>query len=182
MLGLLRGTVILCRYDACWPKQAQETIDLLRRLLGDAAVDIQHVGSTSISGLSAKPILDIVIGVRELGDLDPYAAKLEQMQIHEAGQDLPGQRLFVMGDFEKNTRTHHIHAVQWNSDAWKNYIRFRDYLRSFEEKRSAYEAEKRRLAGLYPISRETYTMQKAAMIEKLLDEANRWAEERETNG
>jgi len=182
MLGLLRGTVVLCTHDASWIEQAAQTIAELKSLLGAAAIAVEHVGSTSVPGLAAKPILDIVIGVHELSDLDPYVDKLEQMHIHEAGQDLPDQRLFVMGDFEKNTRTHHIHAVQWDSAAWKNYIRFRDYLLAFDEKRMIYESEKRRLAALYSRNRQAYTNGKAELIGKLLEEANRWAEGSDIDG
>ena len=176
MQGLLRGTVELYPHDDAWGKEASEIIALLKMQLGDAAVDIQHVGSTAIMGLAAKPILDIVIGLGSLADLDPYLDKLAQVNIREARQDVPGQRLLVSGDFEKNTRTHHIHVVVWNSVEWKNYIRFRDYLNAFEEKRHAYETEKRRLARAYPDNREAYTRGKAALIMQLIDEANRWAE------
>ena len=178
----MRGTVLLNEHDETWEIQAEAACANLKELLGDAAIDIQHVGSTSVPGLAAKPILDLVIGVRELSDLDPYVEKLARADIREVFQDLPGQRLFVMGDFAKDTRTHHIHAVRWNDSAWKNYIRFRDYLRIFEEKRAEYEAEKRRLAALYPANRLAYTEGKAQLIEKLLKEANRWAEERENDG
>lgn len=182
MLGLLRGTVVLCTHDAGWIAQAEQTIAEIKSLLGAAAIEMEHVGSTSVPGLAAKPILDLVIGVRELSDLDPYVDKLAQMHIREAGQDLPDQRLFVMGDFEKDTRTHHIHAVRWDSAAWKNYIRFRDYLRAFDEKRMVYESEKRRLAALYPQDRQAYTHGKAELIGKLLEEANRWAERSDIDG
>lgn len=176
MFGLARGTVMLCAHHGAWLKRAEETIAVMKGLLGDTMVDIQHVGSTSVPGLAAKPILDIVIGVRNLSDLDPYVEKLAQNHIREAGQDLPGQRLFVMGDFEADTRTHHIHAVIWNSAAWKNYVRFRDYLRTFDDKRLVYESEKRRLAAAFPEDRNAYTRAKAPMIDQLLREANEWAE------
>ena len=92
MLGLLRGTVVLNEYDEAWRIQAETACVKLKKLLGGAAVDIQHVGSTSVPGLMAKPILDLVIGVRELNDLDPYVEKLAQADIREVLQDLPGQR------------------------------------------------------------------------------------------
>ena len=175
MLGLTRGTVVLVEHEESWIKQAGETISLLKRILGEAAVDIQHAGSTAVPGLMAKPIIDIIIGVRALDDLDHFLEEMDKAGVREAGQDLAGQRLFVMGDFEKNTRSHHIHAVIWNAAPWKNYILFRDYLRAFDEKRAEYEAEKRRLAALYPNDRNAYTGAKAAMIERLLEEASRWA-------
>lgn len=178
----MRGTVVLCTHDAGWIAQAEQTIAEIKSLLGAAAIAVEHVGSTSVPGLAAKPILDLVIGVRELSDLDPYVDKLAQMHIREAGQDQTGQRLFVMGDFEANMRTHHIHVVRWNDSAWKNYIRFRDYLRIFEEKRSEYEVEKRRLAAWYPADRQAYTEGKAELIGRLIEEANRWAEEGKCDG
>lgn len=182
MLGLQQGTVALYAHDEAWMVRAKETCRILKGLLGDAAVDIQHVGSTAVPGLMAKPIVDIVVGVRKLGDLDPYVEKLMQAGIYERGQDQTGQRLFVMGDFEANMRTHHIHVVRWNDSAWKNYIRFRDYLRIFEEKRSEYEVEKRRLAAWYPVDRQAYTEGKAELIGRLIEEANRWAEEGKCDG
>ena len=90
MLGLLRGTVALRAHDQTWEILAEDACKKLKELLGDDAVDIQHVGSTSVPGLMAKPILDIVIGVRELSDLDPYTEKLLQAGMYERGQDLPG--------------------------------------------------------------------------------------------
>jgi len=177
MLGLVRGTVMLHEYDERWSMQAKETIALLGRVLSGSVNDIQHVGSTAVPGLAAKPIIDIVIGVYALNNLDPFVEILAKEGIREAKQDLQGQRLFVMGDFEANTRTHHIHAVVWNSVQWKNYIQFRDYLCAFDEKRMEYEAEKRKLAALYPDDRNAYTSEKATVVEKLLEEANRWAEE-----
>ena len=78
MLGLTRGTVALFEHEENWIRQAKDTIDLLKRILGETAVDIQHAGSTSVPGLMAKPIIDIVIGVRSLDDLNPFAEKMEK--------------------------------------------------------------------------------------------------------
>ena len=178
MLGLVRGKVELYEHDEKWHTCAEEMIAALKYLLGNTAVDIQHVGSTSVPGLMAKPIIDIVVGVHDLHDLDSYVGELAQKDIREVMQDLPGQRLFVTGDFDANTRTHHIHAVVWNAVAWKNYIRFRDYLRTLDEKRMTYEAEKCKLAALYPEDRNAYTEGKAPLIAQLLEEANEWAEGR----
>lgn len=178
MQGLLRGTVALYPHDDAWHIEAAETVALLRELFVGAAVQIEHVGSTAVPGLAAKPIMDIVIGMRALSDMDAYLEKLAQKNIREASQDVPAQRLLVSGDFERNTRTHHIHVVIWNSVEWKHYVRFRDYLNAFEKRRKAYEAEKLRLAGKYPDNRADYTMGKAALIGQLLDEADRWAEGR----
>lgn len=178
MLGLTRGTVMLVEHEENWIRQAKDTIDLLKRILGETAVDIQHVGSTAVPGLMAKPIIDIAIGVRTLDDLNPFVEEMAKQGVCEAAQDLPGQRLFVMGDFDKNTRTHHIHVVVWGEPAWKHYICFRDYLRTFSDKRAEYEADKRRLAAMYPDDRSAYTAGKAALIDRMIKEAECWAEEK----
>nr|WP_325181452.1 GrpB family protein [uncultured Oscillibacter sp.] len=128
MTGLKRGTVMLALHQEEWTQNAERTIQALNRLLEPVAVDIQHIGSTAIPSIHAKPIIDLVIGVRNLDDIAPYVELLKQHDIVFRGEDVAGQLLFVMGDFEKDTRTHHIHVVRWNGAEWNNYINFRDYL------------------------------------------------------
>ena len=124
MIGLKRGSVKLISHQEEWDKNAENVILELKQLFGNAAVDIQHVGSTAIHSIYAKPIIDIVIGLRELNDISLYMLLLEEHSLIFRGEDVAGQMLFVMGDFEKDTRTHHIHAVKWNGTEWKNYINF----------------------------------------------------------
>ncbi len=82
----------------------------MKGLLAGVAVDIQHVGSTAVPSIHAKPILDVVVGVRKLEDILAYKAVLEQSGVVFRGEDVKGQLLFVMGDFEKDVRTQHIHV------------------------------------------------------------------------
>ena len=72
MLGLSQGEVKLVEYDDAWDADARQTIDLLRGIVGDVAIDIQHVGSTAVPGLLAKPIIDIAVGVRSPEDVLPF--------------------------------------------------------------------------------------------------------------
>ena len=134
MIGLKRGTVELIPHQKEWSENAENVIRLLKQLLGDTAIDIQHIGSTAISSIHAKPIIDIVIGVRELNDIHPYINVLKESGFIFRGEDVPGQVLFVKGNFEEDLRTHHIHVVKWNGSEWNNYINFRDYLNAFPEK------------------------------------------------
>ena len=78
MIGLKRGSVKLISHQEEWNKNAEKVILKLKQLLGDAAVDIQHVGSTAIASIYAKPIIDIVIGVRDLNDVVSYVELLKQ--------------------------------------------------------------------------------------------------------
>ena len=141
---------------------------------GSIAVDIQHIGSTAVPSIHAKPIIDIAVGVRNLHDINPYIKLLKKNGFIFRGKDIPGQILFVMGDFDHNVRTHHIHVVIWNGDQWKNYINFRGYLNAFPEKAMLYDDCKQKLAEQFPKDRRSYTAGKQDMIEWLLEEARIW--------
>jgi GNAT superfamily N-acetyltransferase len=84
--------------------------------------------------------------------------------------------LYVKGDFEKDTRTHHIHVVLKTSKEWKNYLNFRDYLNATPNAAREYEAVKEKLEAMYPDNREKYTAGKSEIIAKLLEEAEKWRE------
>ena len=169
-----RGTVYLEPHQSEWERSAEETIRTLKNILGSVAVDIQHIGSTSIKTISAKPIIDIAVAVN---DYEPILRKrnvLEKADIIFRFDERPEQLLFVMGDFEKDTRSHHIHVVLYDSDEWNNYINFRGYLNSNSEAAGEYEAVKIRLAEQYPDDRIAYTDGKQEVIDKLLAEARVW--------
>ena len=173
-LGLKRGLVELFPHDVQWEEKAAETVARLKEILQDTAVDIQHVGSTSIRGIYAKPILDFAIGVRSFEEILEKKALLEQNGVIYRGQDHPGQHLFVIGDFEADTRTHHIHVVLWDGAEWNNYVNFRDYLNAFPEKAAAYDILKRQLVAEFAEDRGRYTSGKHELIQTLLKEAHIW--------
>ena len=175
MIGLKRGSVELLSHQEEWNKNAENVILELRQLLGNAAADIQHIGSTAIDSIYAKPIIDIVIGVHDLNDISPYKKLLEEHGFVFRREDIAGQMLFVMGDFEKDTRTHHIHVVKWNGEEWNNYINFRDYLNCCPDKAMLYDACKKKLASQFPDDRRSYTAGKQELIECLLKEAETFA-------
>jgi len=174
MLGLKRGTVILCEHQTLWEKSAREVINVLRKVLGDTVKGIQHVGSTAIPSIPAKPIIDIAVGVDSIEDLFPFENALKEKDIIFRGSDQPGQLLLVMGDFEADTRTHHIHVVVHDSEDWQNYLNFRDYLISFPEKAKEYAKLKKALAETFSSDRGSYTAGKQQLIDRLLLEAKEW--------
>lgn len=174
MIGLKRGTVELLPHQPIWEDLAAKTIVLLKSLLNDVAIDIQHIGSTSIQNICAKPIIDIVLGVNTLDSIKPYIGVLEENGIIFRKEDVKEQLLFVIGDFEKEFRTHHIHVVEWNSIAWNNYINFRDYLNTFSDYAKEYDDLKKKLAVEFAENRENYTAGKHKFIEKILKQAYLW--------
>ena len=164
-IGLQRGTVALEPHRTEWETAANRTIELLKELL-PSAVDIQHIGSTAVKTISAKPIIDIVVGVPELDDILKMNDILAENGFIFRGQDVQEQYLYVCGG--NDFRTHHIHAVKYGSEAWNNYVDMRDYLNTHEADAQAYSALKESLAQQYPNDRMTYTQMKSEFINELL--------------
>lgn len=181
MLGLKRGTVVLLPHEKEWEEQARQVIALLRQVLGETACDIQHVGSTAVVHISAKPIVDIAVGMKDPEQVFAFARELERRGVvfRARDTDRDGGLLFVMGDFAADTRTCHIHVVVWQGEAWYNYINFRDYLNAEPEQALRYEAGKKVLAARYAHDRERYTAGKGPLIALLLEQANRWRQGKE---
>lgn len=168
-LGLKRGTVHLEPHDKQWDEIATQTIKTLKSILGDDAIDIQHIGSTAIPAIKAKPIIDIVVGTTDFGRIMSHNEQLENEGIFYRGSDVEHQVLYVIGDMEKDIRTHHIHVVKWNGTEWKNYIHFRDYLNANENMALQYQKVKEELESKYADDRVTYTNGKQDMIDIILE-------------
>lgn len=132
MIGLKSGTVKLVQHQEEWHENAENVISVLKQLLGDTALDIQHVGSTAICSIHAKPIIDIAVAVHDIKDILPYIEVLKQHNIFFHEGAVAGEVFFVMEDGD--IRTHHIHIVNRNGTGWSNYISFRDYLNANPEK------------------------------------------------
>ena len=171
-MGLKRGTVALSPHRPEWETDAEKTIDRLKCILKGAAVDIQHIGSTAIRGIDAKPIIDIAVAVNKIDDVIPFIDLLQAEGMVFRKQDVDGQYLFVMGDFENGIRTHHIHIVEASSDAWRSYIDFRDRLNADPEKAREYNDLKHDLARRFPNDRESYTAAKSDYIKSVLNKAD----------
>ncbi|MBO5370534.1 MAG: GrpB family protein [Clostridia bacterium] len=177
MIGLKRGTVELISHQATWERNATKIILLLKSILREAAIDIQHVGSTAIKSICAKPIIDIAVGMENVNDINPYIELLSGKGVIFRKEDVSGQLLFVIGVFETDIITHHIHVVKWGSDAWNNYVNFRDYLNTFPEYAKEYDSLKKELALNFSDDRGSYTLGKQVLISRLLEQAYLWRTE-----
>lgn len=169
MIGLQRGTVHLSPCDSAWADDFEKEKKLLLDAFGDKVLAIEHVGSTAVPGLSAKPIIDIEIGLRKLNDykmLIPLAEKL--------GYQFMPDRVFedyvFMPKGSENCRTHYLHFATIDSDEWRNILRFRDLLRSDSILRDGYASLKAKLAAQNSQDRESYTTAKTDFIRKSLEE------------
>lgn len=167
-VGLKRNTVELFEHEVEWEKIAEATIFKLKEILKDDVIAIEHVGSTAIKAIKAKPIIDIAVGVNDLTDILEYNEQLKQANIIYRGSDNENQLLYVMGDFINDTRTHHIHVVKYDSEEWKNYLYFRDYLNQNKEAALEYQQLKEELKNKYGNDRISYTSGKQQWINQIL--------------
>ena len=133
MLGLKRGGVALAPHEEAWKAEAARTVELLRKLLGASAAGAEHVGSTAVREIEAKPIIDIAVAARSLEEITSKAALLGRYGFIFRGEDVPGQLLFVIEDEARGVVTHHIHIVEAGGAAWRDYIGLRDYLKIYLE-------------------------------------------------
>ena len=175
MLGLKRGIVELCDHDKAWEQNAAQTIEKLKIIFGNIATDIQHVGSTSIGNIKAKPIIDIAVAVRDMGEVMKLVPALEQSGFMYRQHGIEEDMLFVCGDLNTDIRTHHIHVVKSESKEWHNYINFRNYLNAKPEAAKEYEALKLRLMSEYKTDRQAYTEAKAEFITHIIRKAQVWS-------
>lgn len=176
MLGLKRGQVELCDHEVLWEVIAYRTIKELESIFEDTALDIQHVGSTAIKTIKAKPIIDIAVGVRSLEELPDCLTRLEKTGIYkDAAQQLPDDILYVAGDFVNEVRTHHIHIVKFESTQWFDYINFRDYLNANLNVAKTYEDLKMALLIRLKGDRTAYTIGKEDFINNTLRKAQLWS-------
>jgi len=143
------ATIMIADYNPAWPDMFTAEKARLMAVIGDHVADIQHIGSTSVPGLGAKPVIDIMIGVRVLADADAYCIApiiglgYEYVKAFEV--ELPFRRYFRK-DNADGMRTHQIHLVEIESDWWERHLVFRDYLRTHREASEAYGRLKRELA------------------------------------
>jgi len=160
--------VTIAEYDPRWPSLYEEEKARILGLLGDIVLDIQHVGSTAVPGLGAKPIIDIVVAVPHLAAVDECIQPLTALGYEFKGEaGVPGRLFLGKGA----PRTHHLHMVRHDSDLWKYYILFRDFLRTHPDEARQYHELKKQLAARFGADREAYTEGKTQFIESVLARA-----------
>ncbi len=168
MIGLPKGTVKLVAHSAGWRELFEAEKTLLRSVIGKLALEVEHIGSTSVCGLEAKPIIDMAVAVREILEAAECVAPLEGVgYVYRGENGIPGRHYFRKGD----PTLYHLHMVELSSEFWRAHLLFRDYLRGHQEVAAEYGKLKRELAMRYPFNREAYTEGKAAFIEGVLKRA-----------
>ncbi len=172
MLGLDCNTVMLVPYSSEWPEIFQEEKRCLQRNLGPYIGDIEHIGSTAVPGIVAKPVIDILALLCCISDLERCIPLVEDLgYTYEGEQEIPGWYFFRKGQ-GRNT-THHLHMFSRDNVNWHKYLLFRDYLCAHRTVAAAYVALKRQLAQQFEDDRPAYTAGKAAFIQSVVEIAKK---------
>jgi GrpB-like predicted nucleotidyltransferase (UPF0157 family) len=163
----LSERVELFDHDPSWAEVFELERARLAPVFDESAVGIEHIGSTSVPELCAKPIVDILVGLRQLELSDEQVAAMKELGYQYLGEyGLPGRLFFRKGE----PRTHNVHVVRRGGEHWERQLLFRDALRTDPEERRSYDAFKRRLAAEgHP--REVYTELKTPFIRAIEDRA-----------
>ncbi|MGH8104308.1 MAG: GrpB family protein [bacterium] len=157
--------VIVVDYDPRWPHLFEAEKALLRHTLGDRITAIEHVGSTAVPGLGAKPVIDIMAAVPRLAlaaECVPLLASINYEYFPEYEKKIPERRFFRKGPAD--ARTHHLHIAENTSDFWRWLVAFRDYLRAHPDIAREYERTKRAFAAQYGPNRDGYQDAKGPFI------------------
>ena len=162
------GTVRIVPYDATWPLEFAAEADRIERACDGLPIRLDHIGSTSIPGLAAKPVIDILAGRPGSVPGERYVAAFKQLGYeHKGAYGIPGRNYFRRG----TPRTHHVHLFNWSSDAWRDHLLFRDYLRAHPEVVREYETIKRELAAMHLFDKEQYTDAKGPFVRSIVRRA-----------
>ena len=169
MEGLISGKVKVVPYNPMWPRKYAKEAALLQEAIGPLVADLEHIGSTAIPGLSAKPIIDIAVAVDDIGLVKSLIAPVEYLGYAYRALllGIEGHHFFRKGD----PREYFLHVFAHRSDFWTRRIAFRDYLRANADVAIQYRVLKERLAAEHTDDRTSYTAGKKAFVERVTDMA-----------
>lgn len=156
--------IIVVPYDDRWPEMFEAESLLIKRLLGGMAKDVHHIGSTSVPGLSAKPVIDMLLEVSDINELDKYHSAMTQAGYVARGENgIAGRRYFIKGG---DQRSHQVHAFAVGDMQVLRHLAFRDYLRRNKDIAEEYAEIKHAAALLSRNDPHRYSALKAKFIER----------------
>jgi GrpB-like predicted nucleotidyltransferase (UPF0157 family) len=167
--------VVILPYDPIWRERFLELGTALRKVLGETALRIDHVGSTAVPGLDAKPIIDVQLSVASFEPLDVYRIPIESLGfVFRANNPDLSKRYFREGPGERRTHLHVRRAGSWSE---QGALLFRDYMRAHEQDARRYARLKYDLAEKFRDDRSSYTNGKDPFIWEILSKADKWSQE-----
>ena len=161
--------IVVMPYDCSWENSFEDIKKELQAALGDTALRIEHVGSTSVKGMSAKPIIDIDVVIRDYTQFETVRSRLESIGYqHEGDLGISGREAFRY-DGKEHLQKHHLYVCPADSPELRKHIAFRDYLRLHPEAVSEYSRIKEEAAALHPFDIDGYMRYKSPFIENILE-------------
>jgi len=139
--------IIIEKYNPSWKNEFKKEYQLLMNSIKEPDIKIKHIGSTSIEGLAAKPIIDIMIGLKDFNTANNHIFAIENSGYNYVSkhEDVMPYRRFFTKEFDEK-RTHHIHMVEYGTEFWNRHLRFRDHLKANKLDRDRYQKLKLDLA------------------------------------
>lgn len=171
---MARRKVDVVPYSPNWENLFNREQALLKNLFGKSQVNIYHIGSTSVPGLVAKPIIDILIEVESLELVDFVTQDLERAGYEARGENGIARRRFFQKSNENGVRLYHVHAFEKGNSEINRHLLFRDYLRTHPEQAAKYADVKQQAAARNPYDIETYMIEKEPIIKELEQQAYKW--------
>jgi GrpB-like predicted nucleotidyltransferase (UPF0157 family) len=159
------GTVTIAEYDPGWVRRFQAHAAIILSALGDDALRIEHIGSTAVPGLAAKPIVDILLVVANSADEASYVATIEAAgyELHVREPEFHEHRMFKTRERDVN-----LHVFTIGCPEIDRYLTFRDRLRHHADDRAMYERTKRTLAQQFWPDTDSYARAKSEIIERII--------------
>jgi GrpB-like predicted nucleotidyltransferase (UPF0157 family) len=170
MIGLRRGIVKVVAYRPGWHHLFEQERRLLQQHIGSLVLDIQHVGSTAVPGLDAKPIIDIAVAIASPAVIPGCRQLLCRLGYIDRGNGSANGGYLFVKESAPDIRTHHLHLVAANDPQWSTYLRFRDMLRVDATLRARYATLKKALQEKFPQDREAYVSGKHEFIRYVLQQ------------
>lgn len=163
----------IVEYDPLWPTHFETLLARIAPMLGDTAYTIEHVGSTAVPGLAAKPIIDIDVLLHSVEDLPLAMTRLASVGYAYRGDlGIPGREAFTTPPSDIR---HHLYVCPPDSPEYARHLAFRDYLRTHPSEAAAYADLKRGLAAKFRLDRDAYNRGKAHFVENILRRAGQEA-------
>ncbi|TFG31658.1 GrpB family protein [Candidatus Thorarchaeota archaeon] len=161
-------------YNDNWPTEYENEVNRIRGVLGEEIVSAHHIGSTSIPGMSAKPIIDILLEVRNIEKIDSYNNDMIALGYEPRGElGLPGRRYFSR-EYPENVRTHHVHAYQTGNIELVRHLAFREYMITHPDDAKVYSELKIVLARRFQWDIDGYISGKHLYMERMERVALEW--------
>lgn len=161
-------------HDPLWRDAFEEEAKQVATALGENVLAIHHVGSTSIPGIYAKPIIDMLVEVRDITGVDGHSSAMESLGYEVMGEYGINGRRYFRKDNQGGIRTHHIHAFETGSGHIERHLAFRDYMIAHPLDAQSYSELKRRLAQAHPQSMDAYMDGKDGFIKEMERRAAQW--------